>query len=490
MKAPFFQRRTVCAVLLTLAAAVGPCLAPPTLAQYTANFQTNLISGVTSNWSGPYSVGSNTFADALLIQSGGVLSIMAAYNADIWVGYNSSSSNNTVVVSGPGSVLNSSYLTLGYSGAGNSLVINDGGQVMIAVSASVGVTFGSSNNTVLVTDSGSVWTNGGYLEILSGNTLVVSNGAQVVDNNGTVVGGGSPSTGDSNSVLIVGSGSIWNNSGALTVGGDESGPGLTVIEGGRVVSASGLIRTSGIRVIGAGSMWSNQLDLVINGYSSGGSLVISNGGVVIDRDVRMGIDFSSGNNVQVSDGGVWQNGVVYVADRGSNNVIDVAGGMVLATNLVVGVGPAACNNLLEVDSGSVIVTNNGTGVLEVRYGQLIVNGGALQVDTLVITNPCASMVHTAGTITVGSMVLDPNLFRITSIVRQSNDMLITWMMGPGASNTLQSTTGDASGNYNTNGFTDTFVVTNNPYLGTVTNYLDRGAVTNTPVRYYRARLVP
>ena len=43
--------------------------------------------------------------------------------------------------------------------------------------------------------------------------------------------------------------------------------------------------------------------------------------------------------------------------------------------------------------------------------------------------------------------------------------------------------------YTTNGFTDVFVVTNNPSAGTVTNYLDVGA-TNGPTRYYRARLVP
>jgi hypothetical protein len=34
------------------------------------------------------------------------------------------------------------------------------------------------------------------------------------------------------------------------------------------------------------------------------------------------------------------------------------------------------------------------------------------------------------------------------------------------------------------------VVTNNPSLGTVTNYLDLGAATNTPTRYYRVRLTP
>jgi hypothetical protein len=63
-------------------------------------------------------------------------------------------------------------------------------------------------------------------------------------------------------------------------------------------------------------------------------------------------------------------------------------------------------------------------------------------------------------------------------------------MAPGATNTLQAAAGGGSGGYSTNGFTDIFVVTNNTTIGTVTNYLDLGAATNRPARYYRARLVP
>jgi hypothetical protein len=90
----------------------------------------------------------------------------------------------------------------------------------------------------------------------------------------------------------------------------------------------------------------------------------------------------------------------------------------------------------------------------------------------------------------GSVILDPNAFRITSVTRQGNDVLVSWLMGPGQTNTLQATAGDGSGGYSTNGFTDIFVVTNNTTAGTATNYLDTGGATNVPSRYYRARLVP
>jgi PKD repeat protein len=77
--------------------------------------------------------------------------------------------------------------------------------------------------------------------------------------------------------------------------------------------------------------------------------------------------------------------------------------------------------------------------------------------------------------------------RITSIAQQGSDFLITWTMGSGKTNALQLSLGDGSGNYSNN-FADLFTVTNT--VGTVTNYLDSGAATNTPPRFYRVRLVP
>jgi hypothetical protein len=78
-------------------------------------------------------------------------------------------------------------------------------------------------------------------------------------------------------------------------------------------------------------------------------------------------------------------------------------------------------------------------------------------------------------------------FRITSILLQGSDVLITWSMGNGKTNALQRTSGALGGSY-TNSFADIFTVTNT--IGSVTNYLDGGAATNSPGGYYRVRLVP
>jgi DNA/RNA endonuclease G (NUC1) len=84
---------------------------------------------------------------------------------------------------------------------------------------------------------------------------------------------------------------------------------------------------------------------------------------------------------------------------------------------------------------------------------------------------------------------DPNdsasAFRISNISTEGDDLRITWMTGNGKTNALQSASGEDG--YSTNTFTDLFIVTNT--IDSTTNYLDLGAVTNAPARYYRVRLV-
>ena len=522
-------------------------------AQYSADFQTNVISGITSNWPGVYFVGFTNFADALVIQNGGVLS-----NGTGYLGYNSASSNNIAFVTGPGSVWsNRADLYIGQNGSGNSLVISNGGQVVSGPGGQgldlVGETASSSNNSVavtgpgsawvenqsrflfgnygaqntllinngglfavggaclvgfndasgsnslLVTDTGSIWSNSGTLAFgYNGryNSLVISNGGMVVDSLGYVY---SSSGITSNTVLVTGSGSVWNNSGTLVVGqGKGSGNSLVIQNGGLVICSNAVLLSTSNLVLVTGSTWSNRGDLYLGSAGTGNSLVISNSGQVVNGTCYVGDNAAIGgsNSVRVAGGfgllkTAWGNDILYVGYLGSGNSVVITGGSVSATNVVVGAASATCDNVLELDGGSLVVTNaTGTGVLEVRNGEFIFTGGVLQADTLVLTNPCAQFVHTGGTLIVGNVVLDPNFFRITSITRQGNDLLVAWMMAPGITNTLQAVNGEVDGSYTTNGFTDVFVVTNNATLGAVTNYLDVGATTNVPARYYRARLVP
>ncbi len=83
-----------------------------------------------------------------------------------------------------------------------------------------------------------------------------------------------------------------------------------------------------------------------------------------------------------------------------------------------------------------------------------------------------------------------SVFRIISVVPQSNDVVITWKTGGGSTNVVQATSGDASGNYATN-FADISGPIAIPGNGdAATNYLDGGGATNIPSRFYRIRLGP
>ena len=80
--------------------------------------------------------------------------------------------------------------------------------------------------------------------------------------------------------------------------------------------------------------------------------------------------------------------------------------------------------------------------------------------------------------------------RVTSAVRQGNDVLITWTTAGAHTNAVQSSAGDGNGGYTTN-FTDlSGAVVISGSGDTVTNYIDLGGATNGPSRYYRVRLVP
>ncbi|MEO6034392.1 MAG: hypothetical protein ABIQ35_03970 [Verrucomicrobiota bacterium] len=83
------------------------------------------------------------------------------------------------------------------------------------------------------------------------------------------------------------------------------------------------------------------------------------------------------------------------------------------------------------------------------------------------------------------VVVDPR--RINSINRETNDLRVTFTMIPGKTNSLQRSVSTTDGSISTN-FTNIFTV-NNP-TGSLTNYLDIGAVTNFKAGYYRTRLVP
>jgi T5SS/PEP-CTERM-associated repeat protein len=470
----------------------------PAQAQFTGSFQTNLVSGVTSNWvgNGTYVVGSNTVFDLLQIIDNGRLS-----NGVGFVGYATNGANNAALISGPASVWTNSDpftlgVTIGFFGPHNQLTVTNGG-VVYSYNGGLGLMGSSSNNVALITGAGSAW--------------------RIVNE---LDAGGS---GSSNAVIIAAGATVSDVYGLVSYGGSNNS----------------------VRVTDNGSVWSTASDLYVGYSGAGNSLVVAAGGTVNNGHGYIGFNAASQANSVIVSSATWQcRGNLYIGYSGSGNALAIGpGGSVNADNVYVGFSPSASGNQLSIIGGSLYVTNAAhNAVLDVRCGQVVVNGGLLQADILIVTNACGHFNRLAGTLVVSNLVLSADLdadgdglpntweqtygldplssvgnngtngdpdgdgqnnfqellsgtdptnsasaFRITIVSRETDNLRITWMTGLGKTNALQVSAGITGGYYATN-YTSLFTVTNT--TGTLNNYLDIGAATNFPSRYYRVRLVP
>ena len=132
-----------------------------------ADYQTNVISGVTNALSGDYILG---FRDFLRIDSGGALfDVRGLVNGGPYGGFPPKHliSPASAIVTDPGSVWsNLSDLYVGRYGAGNQLVVSNGGAVVIInESGYLGYAVSSSNNVAVVTGTNSLWTNSSLLSV-------------------------------------------------------------------------------------------------------------------------------------------------------------------------------------------------------------------------------------------------------------------------------------------------------------------------------------
>jgi hypothetical protein len=288
-----------------------------------------------------------------------------------------------------------------------------------------------------------------------------------------------------------------------------------------------------ILVTDSNSVWAISGSLLWDGAAS--SLLISNAAEVRASQTTIG---SVSNSIRVSNGAVWRNEILRIANGGASNSLTVAGGSVFATNLIVGFASTACDNMLELDAGSVIVTNaTGNAVLEIRRGKLILKGGTLLAERFVMTDSCAQFGRTGGTLIYGSAVLTSNLdadgdgmangweqaydldplnaadasadpdgdgftnlqefqagtdpnstasaFRILSVVPTNDNVLVTWATAGGRTNVVQSAL-DLTGSYSN--ISPNIVLSGSGAV--TTNYVDAGAATNATPRFYRIQLVP
>ena len=265
---------------------------PPTTVSSTTTFENVVVGNVNGSQS-------------LFIQSATV-----SYTGYTVIGFGTSptfSNANTLTVTGPGAVLQTSApstitgpaLIVGVFGTGNELVVSAGGQVTVTHVSSgspddvvVGYNTGAGANRITVTGAGSRFSSsqsGLYIGLNSnGNELDVRNGG-AVSTNLMRVGGGSGSTtpGNGNIVTIDGAGSTLTVNQTLRVGSGANGNQLIVSNGGHVGVTGNLFdgydvnsSNNQIAVSGTNSQLTAGSLLVGNGGGANNSLLISNGGAV------------------------------------------------------------------------------------------------------------------------------------------------------------------------------------------------------------------
>ena len=508
-----------------------------------------LLTGANSSWQNSYStfVGFDGVAASLTISNGATMSDGGAWatSHDGALGVNSDSSNNRALVTGAGSTWNcADNMYVGLNGPSNSLVISNGARV-VNTDGYVGSNPGSDDNSVVVTGIGSIWTNNGDLNVgyfTSGNSLTISNGGRVINNYGYV---GQVAGSGNNSVLVAGAGSLWTNNFDLYIGCFGSGNNLVITNGGRANDDWGTIGydTNSVfnqaLVAGAGSVWSNNTVTFVGYSGSSNNLVIGGGGQVSDYWGVVGEDYSaSDNSMSVESGGIWRNHEVLVGDGGAHNALFVNGGSVFATNMTVGYTGLYPDNFVELTDGQIIVTNQShSGMLEVYGGGFLLAGGTLRVDTLIVTNEGAQFMYIGGTLAYRNLQLTPEFdadsdgipngweqahgldpldpddasadndgdgmgnlqeylagtnpnnaasrFAVTSLALTNGHVRVSWSAVGGKSYVVQTNSVIGAG------FADASPVITVPGMSeTVTNYLDPGFAAKNQARYYRVRLGP
>jgi T5SS/PEP-CTERM-associated repeat protein len=444
---------------------------------------------------------------ALIITNGGL-----AYDDSCFVGAGSNANGNAALVSGPGSLLyNLTDLGVGWSGSGNSLTISNQAQV-VSTDGAIGYNPSSTGNTVVVTGPGSVWYNNPNPQF--GNFFVGYNGG---GNSLTIVNGGAVNTESSfvgtysgnNTVVVGGSGatSTWSSTLSLYVGFSGGTNQLTVSANGSVVASNayigyGYTNAGNVATVAGGGLFATAaLDvragtLALNSGSvtvtslvatNGASSVLQlNGGSVLSG----GTSVTNGQQLAIGNGG---SAAAFVLFGG---VHSFAGGLRIRTNAVLS-GCGTITGAVVIDPGGTVLANCGlltftgsvtnNGIIHADNGSVLETYGPLVNNGLLDIIGGAASLHS--NFVNNGTIADASAFHMVGITNEGANVRVTWSTVSGRSNVVQATTG-AAGGYSNN-FTDLSgaIVLPGATIST-TNYLDAGAATNAPARYYRVRLMP
>jgi T5SS/PEP-CTERM-associated repeat protein len=328
-------------------------------------------------------VGSNSPLNRLTIANGAMVTNRNAI-VGYWIPPGTPTMSNEVLVTGAGTLWNiSNLLAVGWNANSNRLTISNGAVVKsfrCDITESL-----STNNTIVVTGPGSALTNRGAL-IVGANTggscrLIVSNAATVESGSATIGAAGDSTNFEAS---VSGAGSVWVNRGGLVLG-PGSYSRLVVTNGGGVVSLGDVLlgvnpATNNRIIVDGGALWvtniaANALLEIRRGTN------ILNGGLIEADIVRM---TNSPLSILQFNGGTLaaKSSKIY-----SGTILRLGNGVSPAMMLLAGNGlhDWAGNLLVQVASNAV-VTGNGivVGGITFQNGSTLLPGTS--IGKIIFTN--------------------------------------------------------------------------------------------------------
>ena len=390
-------------------------------AQYIADYQTNTIDGVVSNWNGRYVVGSNNVFDVLRVINGGVLT-----NIGVRLSAVATASNNLVVVDGNNSRLvnTGDAVYVGTQSSGNMLIITNGGTMQQGAQITY-LGFNGANNVVLVSGANSLWSGGalhmGYNPTSTNNQLIINNGGHVTSG-ASIVGEGD----DNNKMVVSDSGSLWTINGTLSVAPYSHQNTSVIISNGGSVFATSVTVAGGyynaLRIVSGGVLDANSLDVEGNHANSitnfggifqfstnaptiapsGGRPVLTNGTLafrnITNADVYANQTGSQLTNITYQGANTFRLNAATNAASGQDYIFGTGRG---ATNYVglemINGGTAWRGGSLTIGSGgSMLVSNTAATV-----AGAVTNSGKITVMN-------ASVVYGGNVVNQGAYVSDPS----------------------------------------------------------------------------------
>ena len=271
----------------------------------------------------------------------------------------------------------------------------------------VGDTADDSNSSLTVTNENTLLANSQNLSVGnlgSGNTMTIAHGAMVADRSGYV---GYDSASSNNSVQVTGSNSVWQNSADLYVGYSGSNNSLMITSGAEAFASNTYISSfggttnsvqisdAGSALTNSGSIWVGASPIYWPGLVGTGTLTITSGGTLSAADLIISSTTDSVGTVEVglkggSDSGMTLNVPLITFGEGTGSL-----GLNQSDTLTIWgaiEGAAATSSyamIQQYGSGTTILTGiSHTGLgYRVDGGQLMINGGIFDIYLIDAISP-------------------------------------------------------------------------------------------------------